>query len=185
MMEDVSAPALKHETFDAVFSLGVIMFTPEPYRGFEALCRLVKPGGRFYINLDRHRDTFASRYIKHPPLDFARRLISRLPPGPQTLAVKSWASVMAGVDRLMHGGTKGSRGEYLMSAYNFMTPRWRHYHTPDQLAGWFYRNGFSAPVMSHWDNPYAFGLVAFKEKQNATPGVHFGNAAKLWDTGKV
>jgi SAM-dependent methyltransferase len=182
MRADVAAPGLKDESFDAVFSLGVIMFTPEPYRGFAELCRVVKPGGRFYINLDRHRDTFVSRYIKHPPLDLARRFISRLPVRPQAIAVKAWATVMAGIDRIIHGETKGSRGEYLLSAYNFMTPRWRHYHTADQLAGWFYKNGFAPPVMSHWDNPYAFGLVATKEKQSSTPGVHFGQAPKLWET---
>ncbi len=178
---DVANAGLKCEIFDAVLSLGVVMFTPDPARSFAEICRLVKPGGRFYINLDRFQENFVARYIVHPPLDLARRAVSRLPARPQLAAVKMWATLMAGVDGIRRGRAKASRGEYLMSAYNFMTPRWRHYHTAYELAGWFYKNGFGPPVLSHWDNPYAFGLMAIKRKQNATPGIHFGKAPKLWD----
>ena len=62
-----------------------------------------------------------------------------------------------------------------------MTPQWRRYHTAYELSDWFHKNGFASPVLSHWDNPYGFGLVAIKDSQDATPGIHFGSAPKLWD----
>jgi SAM-dependent methyltransferase len=179
---DVSEAGLKSESFDAVISMGVIMFTPDPYRSFAELCRLVKPGGRFYICLDRWPETFFSRYIKYPLVDTARRIISRLPTWPQTMAVKTWATMVYGLHLLAHGRLTAPYNEYLFSAYNEMTPRWRRYHSVHEVAGWFHTNGFAAPVFTHWDNPYAFGLMAVKETQPATPGVHFGRATKIWET---
>jgi SAM-dependent methyltransferase/uncharacterized protein YbaR (Trm112 family) len=178
---DIAEAGLKGEMFDAVLSMGVVMFTPDPYRSFAETCRLVKPGGRFYICVDRYPEGFFGRYVKYPVLDLARRVISRLPHRPQTLAVKAWAKVVYGLHKLAHGGPRVPFNEYLISAYNDMTPRWRWYHTVHEIAAWFHKNGFASPVFSHWDNPYAFGLLAIKEKQHATPGIHFGSAPKLWD----
>jgi SAM-dependent methyltransferase len=178
---DIASPGLKERSFDAVVSMGVIMFTPDPYKGFSALCRLVKPGGRLYICVDRHPETFFGRYVKYPVLDVALRVISRVPHRPQVMAVTAWANLVYGLHKLVHGGVKVPYNEYLLSAYNDMTPRWRQYHSVYQLAAWFYKNGFTSPVLSHWDNPYAFGLLAIKEQQGATPGIHFGSAPKLWD----
>jgi SAM-dependent methyltransferase/uncharacterized protein YbaR (Trm112 family) len=176
---DIAEAGLKDECFDAVLSMGVIMFTPDPYRAFTEICRLVKPGGRFYICVDRCSETFFGRYVKYPLLDAARRIICRLPGRSQVLAVKTWANLVYALHRVA-GKTRVPYNEYLVTAYNEMTPRWRRHHTVYEIAAWFHKNGFAAPVLSHWDNPYAFGLVAIKEKQYVTPGIHFGTASKLW-----
>src|SRR5439155_16295720 len=107
--------------------------------------------------------------------------ISRLPSGPQALAVKAWANLIYGLHRLARRGTTVPYGEYLVSAFNDMTPRWRRYHSVFEFAAWFHNNGFASPVLTHWANPSAFGLLAIKEKQDVTPGIHFGSAPKLWD----
>jgi SAM-dependent methyltransferase/uncharacterized protein YbaR (Trm112 family) len=178
---DITEAGLKGEIFDAVVSMGVVMFTPDPYRSFAEICRLVKPGGRFYICLDRYPETFFRRYIRYPVLDLARSIVSRLPLGPQVIAVKAWANLVFSLHNVAHRGAKVPFNEYLVSAYNDLTPRWRSYHTVYEVASWFHKNGFGSPVLSHWDNPYAFGLLAIKEKQYTTPGIHFGSAPKLWD----
>jgi SAM-dependent methyltransferase len=178
---DVAATGLPDETFDAVVSMGVIMFTPDPRRSFAEICRLVKPGGRFYICLDKPSETFAGRYLRHAYMELGRRIVSRLPPRPQELAVMAWARLVYGLHRGLRGKVAAPFGEYLVTAYNDLTPRWRRYHTAYQIAGWFHDAGFSAPTLSHWDNPHAFGLVAIKQRQPATPGVHFGSSTKLWD----
>jgi SAM-dependent methyltransferase len=157
------------------------MCTPDTYRSFAEICRLVRPGGRFYVWVYRRPETFLRRYIKHPLFDLARIGISRLPKRPQALAVKSWASLIYGLHKIAHGEARVPYNEYVVSAYDDMTPRWRRYHTAYELAAWFHKNGFASPILSHWDNPYGFGLVAIKDKQPATPGIHFGGAPKLWD----
>ncbi|MFB3854939.1 MAG: class I SAM-dependent methyltransferase [Vicinamibacterales bacterium] len=42
---------LEPETFDFVYSVGVLMITEAPERAFRQLVRLVKPGGRIYIGV--------------------------------------------------------------------------------------------------------------------------------------
>lgn len=178
---DLSRAGLKSEGFDAAICMGVLMFTPNAQSCLAELCRVVKPGGRVYVGIDRHADTFFGRYIRYSLLDLCRAIISRLPPGPRASAVKAWATLVYSLHRVAHGKAKVPFNQYLVSAYNDMTPRWRRYYSPYELAGWFYRNGFGPPVLSHWDNPYSFGLLSIKQKQDATPGIHFGSSPKLWD----
>lgn len=178
---DVGAAGLKSEAFDAAWSIGVLMCTPDTYRSFAEICRLVKPGGRFYVWVYRRPETFLRRYVKHPLFDLARLIISRLPGTPQAVAVKAWANLVYCAHLVAHGSARVPYNEYLVSAYDDMTPRWRRYHTAYELAGWFHRNGFAAPVLSHWDNPYGFGLVAVKQPQARTPGMHFSRSRRLSD----
>jgi ubiquinone/menaquinone biosynthesis C-methylase UbiE len=178
---DLMSAGLKDESFDAALSIGVIMCTPNTYRSFSEICRLVKPGGRFYVWVYRRPETFFRRHLKHPLMDLARLIISRLPDPYQAMAVKSWASLIFGIHKLYHGEAKVPYSEYVVSSYDDMTPQWRRYHTAYELSDWFYKNGFASPTLSHWDNPYGFGLVAIKFPQTETPGIHYGNAPKLLD----
>jgi SAM-dependent methyltransferase len=177
---DVSAAGLRSEAFDAVISMGVLMFTPKPSACFAEICRLVKPGGRLYICVDRHADHFGRRYLRDPIVDAARRVISRLPRRAQRFPVHAWAHVVRAFHTLVRRGDRAPFDDYLFAAYNEMTPRWRRRFSVQELAGWFHANGFAAPVLTHWDNPHAVGLLAIKERQSATPGVHFGAAPKAW-----
>lgn len=178
---DLGRAGIASESFDAALSIGVIMCTPDSRRSFTEICRLVKPGGRFYVWVYRRPETFWRRYLKYPLFDLARWVISRLPLRPQRLAVKLWAGLVYALHRVTSGDSGIPYAEYVVSAYDDMTPRWRRYHTAYEVAGWFYRNGFAAPVLSHWDNPYGFGMVAEKIGQTATPGIHFGAAPRLSD----
>jgi 2-polyprenyl-3-methyl-5-hydroxy-6-metoxy-1,4-benzoquinol methylase/uncharacterized protein YbaR (Trm112 family) len=177
---DLQAPPFGAETFDLITSIGVLHHTPDTCETFKRVARLVKPGGRFYMWLYRRPEDFLRRYLKVPAFDLARRVISRMPARPQALAVNAYA-------RLVHSLHKQRRtddiplGEYLISAYDDLTPMWRYYHTPIEVSRWFHEAGFTAPLLSHWDNPYGFGVVATRAPQAATPGMHFGEGAKLWD----
>ena len=165
--------------------IGVIMCTPDTYRSFAEICRMVKPGGRFFVWVYRRPETFLRRYVKYPLFDLARLVISRLPVRPQALAVRAWARLVWVAHRLAHGESRVPFNDYVVSAYDDMTPRWRRYHTAYELAGWFHANGFAAPSLSHWDSPYGFGLVAVKSAQASTPGIHFGNPARLSAEGQT
>jgi SAM-dependent methyltransferase len=48
---DLFYPALKEKSFDYIFCNGVLHHTADARRGFENLCRLVKPGGYITIGL--------------------------------------------------------------------------------------------------------------------------------------
>ena len=46
---DIMNPPFKSETFDYIFSIGVLHHTPDPKHAFIKLCNLLKPGGRVAI----------------------------------------------------------------------------------------------------------------------------------------
>jgi len=102
-----------------------------------------------------------------------------MPKNVQNMIVKLHAHLVRALHLCRNSSVSIPFKEYLVAAYDDLTPRWRHYHDLIEVSRWFYENGYSSPVLSHWDNPYEFGLVAEKIKQHATPGVHYGNAPKL------
>lgn len=42
-------PKLRGASFDLVWSMGVLHHTPDPKKGFDALAKLVKPGGKLFV----------------------------------------------------------------------------------------------------------------------------------------
>ena len=178
---DLQSQVFCQDAFDLAFSIGVLHHTRSTFETFVQVAKFVKPDGLFYVWLYRRPEEFLRRYLKVPLFDLARAVISRLPSGSQSLAVSSYARLWKAAHRLASGGKDIPLSEYLVSAYDDLTPQWRHYHTPSEVSGWFHKCGFSAPSLTHWDNPYGFGLVARKTEQEATPGIHYGNSPKLWD----
>lgn len=180
MQSDLLSPGLAPNSFDVVISIGVLMCTPNTYEAFSQLCNLVNPHGRLYVWIYRRPETFFRRYMKYPAYDLARVITTRLPDLVQRTVVRSYAGLVKGVHKV-RGLDSVPYKEYVASAYDDLTPRWRRYHTAYEMSEWFFRNGFGPPILSHWDNPYGFGMVATKEQQQETPGINYGDAPKLWD----
>lgn len=177
---DLQRPPLAPGSIDLVFSIGVLHHTPSTEQSFRAVAKLVRPGGRFYLWLYRRPERFAGRLLKAPLQDALRQVICRAPGAIQDHLVRAYASLV----KLTHR-VRGRRDipfhEYVVSAYDDLTPRWRYTHTPFEVSRWFHEEGFGAPTLTHWDNPYGFGLVAEKTPQACTPGMHYGSGPKLWD----
>jgi SAM-dependent methyltransferase/uncharacterized protein YbaR (Trm112 family) len=182
---DLQIPPLGEGLFDLVFSIGVLHHTPETLKTFQAVSRLVKPGGKFYVWLYRRPERFVGRHIKVPVYDLLRAVICRFPPTLQDTAVKAYARLVRATHHLKDRTNPIPLREYVVSAYDDLTPRWRHYHTPIEVSRWFHEAGFTAPTLSHWDNRYGFGLVATRAVQASTPGLHYGTGARLWDDSKT
>lgn len=75
---DLLAPPLAPGRFDFAYSIGVLHHLPDPLRGFQALVRLVKPGGMVMIWVYS-----TSRRWTNLALEAARRITTRL--GPRVL----------------------------------------------------------------------------------------------------
>jgi 2-polyprenyl-3-methyl-5-hydroxy-6-metoxy-1,4-benzoquinol methylase/uncharacterized protein YbaR (Trm112 family) len=178
---DLAAPPLAEAAFDLAFSIGVLHHTPDTSRTFRAMARLVKPGGRCYVWLYRRPERFVGRYLKVPVYDGLRALITRLPTSVQDTTVQVYARTVRRAHHLLGRGRNIPLREYVVSAYDDLTPRWRHYHTPFEVSRWFHEAGFAPPTLTHWDNPYGFGMMAERHPQPATPGVHYGAGQRLWD----
>lgn len=70
---DIFALPFRDQTFDFIFSLGVLHHTPNTRAAFEQLPRLLKPGGRIAIWV------YAKMRASHVASDFYRHVTIRLP----------------------------------------------------------------------------------------------------------
>ena len=178
---DLQHSPIKENSFDLAISIGVLHHTENTERSFRNLARLVKPGGRLYIWLYRIPEKAIRRYLRVPVYDAARLITSRLPNKIQRPVIYFWAHVI----QLLHKHIKKVDNipfsEYLISAYDDLACRWRHYHTPQEVSRWYFECGYGPVTLTHWDNPYGFGVVATRKKMESTPGIHYGSEPKLWD----
>jgi len=180
---DLQTPPFDKDSFDLVISNGVLHHTPNTYRTFVEVSKLIKPGGRFYLWLYRKSENFFKRFFFYPGFDLTRKIVSRMPNSLQKLIVKAYAFALMVLHRILRKYVDLSWPERVVGAYDNLTPLWRHYHTPLEVTYWFFLNGFSSPTITHWDNPYGFGMVAKKEPQTDTPGVNFdktGIVKRYW-----
>lgn len=173
---DLHMPPFAAETFDLVFSNGVLHHTRDTYESFVRAAQLVKSGGRLYMWLYRRPEGFFKRYGVYPALDAIRTMTARSPRVIQKLVVFSYATTSLLWHRVRGEFRDLSWSERLVGSYDTLTPLWRHYHSPIEVSRWFFSNGYSAATLTHWDNPYGFGVVASKMPQVDTPGVNFGKA---------
>lgn len=111
---------LTAESFDYVFCTGVLHHTADPRRGFDGLCRLVKPGGYIVIGL---YNTYARL-----PLDL-RRVIFRLTGGRFT-----------GLDFIMRQKGVGADKKRIWYMDQYRNPH-EMKMSVDEVLRWFRENG--------------------------------------------
>ena len=135
-------PPLKEETFDLIYSSGVIHHTPRSKDAFESLVRLTKRGGRLYVWVYGKRALpvrmffSCGRYLKRW-LSF-RSLLSvckLLAPFYQTLA-----ALLNGL-RIMRFRLRSTR-EITLDLFDAFAPRYNHWHTEAEVHSWFEEHGF-------------------------------------------
>ena len=71
---DILQPPFASQSFDFVYSLGVLHHTVNPEAGFQALRQLVRPGGAIFVWVYSNSRTWTNR-----ALETARAITSRLP----------------------------------------------------------------------------------------------------------
>jgi SAM-dependent methyltransferase/uncharacterized protein YbaR (Trm112 family) len=174
---DLNRPPFAAGAFDVIISNGVLHHTPDTLTAFRAVSQLVRRGGKFYVWLYYWPRTFMHRWVKRPILEAARAVICRLPVFLQHACVQVYARTLHARNRLVRHPEAPPLPELLVEVFDTLTPRYRHYHTPYEVAEWFHQTGFAAPHLTHWDNPLGFGMLAERTPLQATPGLHFGKQA--------
>jgi len=174
---DLNRPPFAQGVFDTVISNGVLHHTPATFPTFRTVSELVRPGGKFYVWLYYWPRTFMQGWVKRPILEAARQVICRLPMFLQRACVQVYARTLHARNIVFRRKDAPPLPELLVDVFDTLTPRYRHYHTPYEVAEWFFQTGFAAPRLTHWDNPLGFGMVAERRPLKATPGVNFGKTA--------
>ena len=176
---DLGMPPFEHGIFDIVFSSGVLHHTPDTRATFMQVAKLAREGGKFYVWLYRRSKRLRHRLL-HLREDVLRPICSRLPGPLRDAVVHADAGILWFLTRAFRTRTRQSYDEHVVGSYDLLTPRyaWSH-HTPYEVSSWFLDSGYSAPTLTHWDNPNGFGMVAAKVALPDTPGVNYGKRGEV------
>lgn len=130
------------ETFDAVYSIGVLHHTADTRTAFDALVRLLKPGGWLAAWVYR-KNTWPQEAVNSS----LRAVSSRLPDRVlHRLAVA--AALCGGVPLLRHLNLLVPFSSHpdgrirVCDTYDWYAPRFQHHHTEAEVIGWFRARGF-------------------------------------------
>src|SRR5262249_54780067 len=138
------APQFQENTFDLVYSHGVLHHTFSTKRAFDQICRLPKHGGRLYIWVyspyDEER-TLERRILMNLE-GLIRPVVWRLPNKLQTVALLpivpfSLLRQNLFLDRREVGFIKYGVREALHAARDRFTPRYIHRHSEEEVRRWF------------------------------------------------
>ncbi len=138
MQADIGALPFQPESFDFIYSIGVLHHTPDTRAYAEKLLKLLKPGGGFCLWV-------------YPP-KFARRgewvpLVSRLPPR----AFQAWCEWVIDIARPHRGNPwleafirqfpfathHPTAQRSVLALFDGYTPTYHWTHSPEEVAGWF------------------------------------------------
>jgi SAM-dependent methyltransferase/uncharacterized protein YbaR (Trm112 family) len=170
---------LAPESIDVVVSNGVLHHTPDTRRAFMQVSRCIKDEGVFFLWLYCLPETFFRRYVYYGLIDTARYVLSRSPRVFGRMASHIAARAVQAKYRLLGRHLDATYPELVLGMMDTLTPRWRHYHTPIEVAHWCFDAGFSDPTVTQWDDPYGFGVVTTRTRApRLTPGKRFDQLAQ-------
>lgn len=144
---DLQHPPFASESFDAVYSDGVLHHTPNTKHSFVAVAPLVKQGGRLFVWLYRS-DLKPAYKAKIAAIRLMRAGMRPLP----TPIVKALCYIGAvilltrlRILRLMGMQTRRIIPVWLkaLNLHDTLTPRFNHHHIPAEVMSWFQEVGFS------------------------------------------
>ena len=142
---DLSLPPFHTRSFDLVWSEGVIHHTPSTARSFASLSRLVKQSGKLYVWIYSNRVT--------TPYRLARKILRKpylLPSA--ALYTLSWtlALPLHALNKVREAFRLSQVRHRLSStAYSFydtLSPEFVHFHSQEEVHGWFARQDFDPVV---------------------------------------
>lgn len=174
---DIQDLPLKGNSFDLIISNGVLHHTADTKDSFLKLAQMVKPRGKLYVWLYRKPFKFKKKFFFFIS-DAGRKMISPMPTQLQKPVINAIASAIYFIDSFKKEGRRNYT-DLLIDVYDSLTPRYRHYHNPIEVAGWFYEAGFSSPHLNHWDNSFGFGMCAEKLEYKIKPaGENYGKESR-------
>ena len=141
---DLFAPPFRKESFDLVFSWGVLHHTPDPRRAFEGLAGFVKEGGDISVKIYRKRPATAAvaeRLIRSITLKLPLRLLYNL----SYLAVPvNWfywklGRFIPGLRSAIQGIIKVDRNWRIshIDTFDWYHPQYQFHFPMEEVESWF------------------------------------------------
>jgi len=169
---DIQQPPFSRNTFDVIYSDGVLHHTPNTRASFNALVPLVKSGGKFFVWLYR-KDLSLYFRLKAAIILIIRTVLRRFPRPLRLAFCYAVAALMLAVLRLwLLLGFKSQRKiiPLKLKATNLMdtfTPQFKHEHTPAEVKPWFEAQGFrdveDTTIYEQRLGDFGFGMLGIKK----------------------
>jgi len=143
---DLFRMPFRHESFDAVFSIGVLHHTPNARAAFEAIAPLAKAGARVSIWVYHPRDKQSANRWRHVAVHLNHRVLYALCVFNQ-LAF-SWVRALPGgwrFNALIPGNMPGKDRPFwlrVLADIDNLSPKHATVHTPEEVIEWFGALGF-------------------------------------------
>lgn len=147
---DVQTPPFAKDTFDAVYSDGVLHHTPNTQVSFNAIAPLLKKGGRLFVWVYR-RDLSPGYRLKKTAVEVIQAILRPLSLSIIRKLCFVGAIILLTLLRVQHLlGFKKNRKIIpawlkTVNLFDTFTPRYNHHHVPEEVKSWFKDNGFPTP----------------------------------------
>ncbi len=135
-------------SFDFVFSIGVMHHDSDTRAVFDAVAKMVRPGGRMAVWLYR-RNTWWQEWLN----DSLRRFTVQMPPERS----ESWCRLGAWLgglpligrtlNKLVNFSNHPHRENRVCDTFDWYAPKYQHHHTVEELCAWFREGGFEQLVV--------------------------------------
>jgi len=153
---DLQHPPFKKETFDIVFSSGVLHHTNNTELSFSIIDKMVKKKGKLYVWLYNPIDSF-----KHRLYNRLRGITKYIPLKIQYLIYLIFLVPFGLLRERLKGIKRSWRGQ-LIAYLDTFSPEFRYEHVPEEVLIWFLKRDYHKPeVRTH--NKFGFGICGTKK----------------------
>lgn len=141
---DLKQLPLEPQSFDLVFSIGVMHHDASTRAVFDAVARLVKPGGRYSVWLYR-KNQWWQEAINTGLRSVTTRLPSAmLKPFCHIGAILGGTPVInRTLNKVINFSAHPSYENRVCDTFDWWAPRYQYHHTVAELSDWFHQAGFS------------------------------------------
>lgn len=165
---DAAHPALQPESFDIVFSIGVLHHTPSTARSLAAVAPLVKPGGTLAVWLywSRLRWTHAGSEILRPITsrmseDRLLRMVRKVVPAADRIHER-FPAISKPLRVVLPTSAHADAEWRILDTFDWYSPRYQWKHSEPEVQEWFERAGFA----DLWTGPIPVSVRGRKRERD-------------------
>jgi SAM-dependent methyltransferase len=145
---DLKHLPLEPASFDFVFSIGVMHHDADTRAVFDAVARLVKPGGRFSVWLYRR-----NQWWQEMVNNLLRHRTTRMPPErlERYCRFGGWLGSLPVIgktlNKVVNFSNHPNRENRICDTFDWYAPQYQYHHTVVELSGWFDEAGYEDLVV--------------------------------------
>ncbi len=141
---DLKHLPLEAASFDFVFSIGVMHHDVETRRVFDAVARMVKPGGQYSVWLYRRNQWWQEL------INSGLRSVTTRMPAKMLMPFCHFGAVLGSIpiinrtlNKVVNFSAHPSYQNRVCDTFDWWAPRYQHHHTVAELSDWFKEAGFA------------------------------------------